>query len=103
MKQPTERKRGSVDIGEDFPIREAKEQPSYSDARARYWIALCVLTTFFGIGLGGAISSLHSGDHTAFQAVFSSMQPFVGILIGYYFGRHGQGGRDDKKDDESSA
>ena len=95
------RKSGRVIIGDDFPVLEASEVAAYSDARARFWIAVCVLGTFLGIGFGGAISSLTSGDHAAFSSVVSSMQPFVGILIGYYFGR--RGGRNDKEDNEGAA
>jgi hypothetical protein len=98
-----EKKRQNISIGEDFPLSEIAEPKRYGDDRARFWIALCVLATFLGIGIGGALSSLNSGDHAVFQAVFSSMHPFVGILIGYYFGRRGQGGHIDKEDDESAA
>jgi hypothetical protein len=93
-----------VIIGDEFPVNDAIIGTKlYGEDLTRFVIALCLFGTFLGLGLGGAVFSLWVGDYGVFQAVWATVHTFVGILIGYYFGRHGHGGRDDKDNDAGAA
>ena len=97
------RKSRKVIIGEEFPITDVITGTRlYVKDFTRCLIALCLIFIFVGLAVVGAVFSLWTGDYKVFLTVWGTVQSFVGIMIGYYFGRHGHGGRGDKDNDAST-
>jgi hypothetical protein len=91
-------------IGDNFPVLNVKVKENFcADDISKILIVLCLLAAFMILGIGGAVFSIWSGDVTIFQVIWNAVQTFIGILVGYFFGRNGLGSRNEKDNDESPA
>jgi hypothetical protein len=87
-------------VGDEFPVRQVKEQTRYLTEVTRSTIAIAVVAAgTLSLLVAAAIGAYH-GDFGALWTLWSAISLPLGLIVGYYFRGSNQG---DSEDDEGAA